>query len=402
MALCSSGRGTSVNMTFLGITLVLVTVAVATFAIWFRRRYPKTCLWVRQQYKLHQLEPYIENIRAVHNKVSGAGWKAILLRSGKDKEILAASEKAYADYMEFCTEHDLELPADHDEIVTMIDESIEVLDPPLALNRAQERYEEMFSKVDAGGKRLLKVRKSSLRLVGNAERLINSLAKSPKVIQEGITEIGVQRQEFVSTQQFGERAAANTKKELGGIAAGVAAGVGVAAFAPETALWVATTFGTASTGTAISALSGAAAKNAALAYIGGGAVASGGGGVMAGTARLALAGPAGWAIAGAAIGVTAAVHAKRSVDANKKQLAEIARVKSATEALRELNAAISAMSSKTTSFAKRFSKELTMCEKYRGLDYTTLNDAEKQQLGVLVNHAITLSTLLNKTVDDRA
>ena len=37
---------------------------------------------------------------------------------------------------------------------------------------------------------------------------------------------------------------------------------------------VATTFGVASTGTAISALSGAAATNAALAWLGGGALAA--------------------------------------------------------------------------------------------------------------------------------
>ena len=57
---------------------------------------------------------------------------------------------------------------------------------------------------------------------------------------------------------------------------------------------VATTFGVASTGTAISALSGAAANSAALAWLGGGALAAGGGGMSAGTAFLGLAGPVGW------------------------------------------------------------------------------------------------------------
>jgi len=52
--------------------------------------------------------------------------------------------------------------------------------------------------------------------------------------------------------------------------------------APTAAMWVATTFGTASTGTAISALSGAAAESAALAWLGGGTLAAGGGGMTAG------------------------------------------------------------------------------------------------------------------------
>ena len=48
------------------------------------------------------------------------------------------------------------------------------------------------------------------------------------------------------------------------------------------AMWVATTWGTAGTGTAISSLSGAAASKAAMAWLGGGTIASGGGGMAAG------------------------------------------------------------------------------------------------------------------------
>ena len=91
------------------------------------------------------------------------------------------------------------------------------------------------------------------------------------------------------------------KKEKSGAAIGTGVGVTVAALGPTAAMGVATTFGVASTGTAISALSGAAATNAALAWLGGGAIAAGGGGVAAGQALLALAGPVGWAIAGLAL-----------------------------------------------------------------------------------------------------
>ena len=56
-----------------------------------------------------------------------------------------------------------------------------------------------------------------------------------------------------------------TKVELSTGAAGTSLGVGVAALGPTAAMSIATTFGVASTGTAISTLSGAAATNAALA-----------------------------------------------------------------------------------------------------------------------------------------
>lgn len=69
---------------------------------------------------------------------------------------------------------------------------------------------------------------------------------------------------------------------LGGAAAGTAGGF-AAAGATTSAVMA---LGTASTGTAISALSGAAATNATLATLGGGAIAAGGGGMALGSAVL--------------------------------------------------------------------------------------------------------------------
>lgn len=84
-------------------------------------------------------------------------------------------------------------------------------------------------------------------------------------------------------------------------------------------MWVATTFGTASTGTAISALSGAAASNAAIAWLGGGALATGGGGMAAGQALLALAGPIGWGIAGTTLLASVLLTVKKDLSFKKKR-----------------------------------------------------------------------------------
>ncbi|MBF2078227.1 MAG: hypothetical protein IGR76_06830 [Synechococcales cyanobacterium T60_A2020_003] len=64
-------------------------------------------------------------------------------------------------------------------------------------------------------------------------------------------------------------------------------------------------FAAASTGTAISTLSGAAATNAALAWLGGGAIAAGGGGMVAGAMMLAALTTGGAAIAAIGIGFAA-------------------------------------------------------------------------------------------------
>jgi len=87
-------------------------------------------------------------------------------------------------------------------------------------------------------------------------------------------------------------------KNLGSIAssmlAGGAAGVAGGALAAFGAYSAVATFATASTGTAIASLSGVAASNATLAFLGGGTIAAGAGGVAGGMAVLGglVAGPA--------------------------------------------------------------------------------------------------------------
>ena len=81
-------------------------------------------------------------------------------------------------------------------------------------------------------------------------------------------------------------------------------GFALVAFGTSTPLMVATVGflgAAASTGTAITALSGAAATNAALAWLGGGTIAAGGGGMAAGTMVMAAAATGGAAIAAGGI-----------------------------------------------------------------------------------------------------
>ncbi|MGL5548166.1 MAG: hypothetical protein ACRDD4_00465 [Culicoidibacterales bacterium] len=87
------------------------------------------------------------------------------------------------------------------------------------------------------------------------------------------------------------------------VVTGTAAGLGSGALISWGAYSGVMAMGTASTGTAISGLSGAAATNATLAWLGGGSVASGGGGMAMGTAVL------GGMVAGPALLVTGAVVA---------------------------------------------------------------------------------------------
>ena len=84
--------------------------------------------------------------------------------------------------------------------------------------------------------------------------------------------------EFLEMKDMSYKASEIATGGIGAIAGGTLAGVGAGSLA--------TTFGVASTGTAISALSGAAATNATLAWLGGGALSAGGFGMAGGVAVL--------------------------------------------------------------------------------------------------------------------
>ncbi len=106
-------------------------------------------------------------------------------------------------------------------------------------------------------------------------------------------------------------------KVAGKGAAGIGAGVGVATLAPNVAMGIATTYGVASTGTAISSLSGVVAQNAALAWLGGGAVSAGGGGMAAGSYILGLSNPVGMVISGVSFLVMGLTAFKSVKEKNK-------------------------------------------------------------------------------------
>lgn len=167
-------------------------------------------------------------------------------------------------------------------------------------------------------------------------------------------------------------------------AAGVGVGMAVVTMGPTVAMGVATTFGVASTGTAISTLSGAAATNAALAWLGGGALAAGGGGMAAGEAFLTLAGPVGWAIAGVSLLASGLFMIKNKSD--KKHIEDIFTliserdVKSYELAIVELNERISRMKDE----AKKLFEASVSISSF-GTDYNAMTEAQQYELGSYVN-----------------
>lgn len=182
-------------------------------------------------------------------------------------------------------------------------------------------------------------------------------------------------------------------KNTGKGAAGIGAGIAVAAFGPTVAMGFATTFGVASTGTAISTLSGAAATNAALAWLGGGALAAGGGGMVAGKALLALAGPVGWAIAGVALLGSGVLFWKTKCDQKRREniftLISKRDVTYYNLAIVELNERITRIKEDIINLKDAINDISTF-----GLDYDLMTEQQQYALGSYYNYMYASTQLL--------
>lgn len=192
-------------------------------------------------------------------------------------------------------------------------------------SKLQQAQDEAQAAINETNKKIEELGKHSNNLcieLNNIQKLFDEIRNIPsekKIECEKLKKIRLNWKQQAEKIESDYKAAA--VKNAGAGAAGVSAGVAVAAMGPTAAMGIATTFGVASTGTAISTLSGAAATNAALAWLGGGALAAGGGGMAAGEAFLTLAGPVGWAIAGVAL-VASGIMFWRS-SSKKKRIEEI-------------------------------------------------------------------------------
>ncbi|WP_125574036.1 hypothetical protein [Levilactobacillus huananensis] len=178
---------------------------------------------------------------------------------------------------------------------------------------------------------------------------------------------------------------------------GIIAGAGVAALAPTVAMSIASTFGTASTGVAISALNGAAADGAALAWLGGGTLSAGGGGMAGGSALLALSGPAGWALAAVGIATGSALEnsknkkvTKKANDASQKLIAQMRIIDGTLKEIENLGE----RTIEATHNVRQFDNELSDYTR----NYSHLTEEQQYRLGAIVNDALAYAELLNVTV----
>ena len=268
------------------------------------------------------------------------------------------------------------------------------------LKKAVAIYNQEYSILNDTGIELFYLRKRTLDLVENVEYLINSIANHPKEFDKEISEINIIKDNFKQICDYTKEELEMTQKSAITAGVGVTGGLAILNLAPSAAMWVATTFGTASTGTAISTLSGAAATNAALAWLGGGSLAAGGAGVAGGNALLALAGPIGLSIAGASLLTSIIILSKNKRKIDKEKRDEIEKIKVNTQKIVETSNKIKILLEENkalcTSITKNYKKALYVFNK----DYKIIGDEDKLLLGSIVNETKAIAKSIEKGIDE--
>ncbi|WP_234711542.1 hypothetical protein [Mycolicibacterium llatzerense] len=259
-------------------------------------------------------------------------------------------------------------------------------------------YNAAFVAMNDKGQSVLRQRERSTDLVELVELLVNSIANTPKSFEADFDEIDVHKEQFLDAEEFARKDLEAARVSAASAGVGVTAGAAVASVAPTAAIWVATTFGTASTGTAISTLSGAVATKAALAWLGGGTVAAGGGGTAAGSALLALAGPIGWTVAGASLLASIAVFAKQKSDNREAQQAALTAVKQNTALIKGLEASIDDLLERTVSIRELLMKSYGEAVEFFGADFRALSAPQQSRLAALVNTTKACAALLSTRI----
>lgn len=273
------------------------------------------------------------------------------------------------------------------------------------LEAAMKEYQTVAADVTKKAAELYEKRKATAdQVIQACEEYVNTLANSPKEFDKSVSEFKVEFDKFTEVDQLAaeEYKAKQMNLSMAGVGAvtGVGVATGVATFAPTAAMAIATTFGTASTGTAISALSGAAATNAAIAWLGGGALAAGGGGMVAGQALLALAGPVGWAIGGTVI--VGSLASKLFLDGHndtkiaKKANDETVKIKEKTASLKAAKEEIAKLSTLTQQHTDGVITRLNFLKINAPNNYQHFSNQQKLELATLINNIQALSKLLNK------
>lgn len=219
-------------------------------------------------------------------------------------------------------------------------------------------------------------------LNGSMKEFVNTFEKIHSITFTDSKELSEFGQYHMDKQQLADL------KEMGNLASsvlgGVVGGAGVGALTAFGAYGATMTFASASTGTAIASLSGAAASNATLAFLGGGSLAAGGMGMVGGTMVL------GGVVAGPALcvlGLVMNASARKNLDNAYANLAEAKKLAESLHVVATLCKGVKQRADMFTSLLNCLNSEFAvLIEKMKritvaqGFDYQKYTEEEQKNI----------------------
>lgn len=263
------------------------------------------------------------------------------------------------------------------------------------------RYNKSYGAMGKACESLYEVRTETVDLILFVQKVVNSIANTPKEYDTRLGEIGSELKKFKETEVYAKESYDASIKAGVNIVGAAAAGMGVAFMAPTALMSIATTFGSASTGTAISALSGVAAQKAAVAWLGrtfAGFAVKEGAGMAVGEAFLTLAGPIGWGITAASTGISLISLTSKNKELANSAVEEAKEIAKARESLDETTERINSLKVKTSMIYYDMNKQKSEMMSLMNADFGALVDDKKVFLGSVVNNTLSLSILLNEII----
>lgn len=227
------------------------------------------------------------------------------------------------------------------------------------------------------------------------EAVINGIKNTPESFNKNVQTLSINLERYSKLLAEAQKESARIERGAGaGVATGVAVGGTVAAFGGTALTAMAMSVGTAGTGAAISGLSGVAATNAALAWLGGGTLAAGGAGVAGGEALLALTGPIGWGIGGAVALGTGLWARGKNAHAASEMYEQARQVKAGIKSVKAITVEVKVH--------RRLVEESRIDLTYRAgsaeslpHDFDVFTPEQVERAGALVNNALIGEKLLN-------
>lgn len=235
--------------------------------------------------------------------------------------------------------------------------------------------------------------KDMKRFLNTFEKLKNVDFKDSLGLNE-VKNLHIDQKDFEELESLTNVAIDLAKGLTGGAALGTATAFG--------AYSAAGMYATASTGTAISTLSGIAAKNATLAFFGGGSIASGGLGMAGGTMVL------GGLVAGPALMVTGLYTSVKAQEELDRALSNKAEADKTTAELKLLSLQCGAIRRRSYMFYMMLSRLDTrfheLIEKMEtivdqeGIDYSAFNRESKKTIAMCASNALSIKSILDTPI----